>query len=376
MRVRLLSEDLVAFRDSQGKLGLLDEYCSHRRASLFFGRNEEGGLRCVYHGWKYDVAGKVLETPAEPSGSQLRFKVHHTAYPCREAAGVIFTYLGPKDRMPPFPSFDWLTVPPDHVTVDKFFIECNYLQALEGDCDNTHAAYLHRGAPVRAAAEEIVRLDTEGNAPLLEVEQTWCGVRSAAIRKVSPDTKRVDVFTFAMPFIGSVPAGRLLSSGLDGFLAVYQAPADDWHTSRYNIRFKKSGPMSREEREFDKYQVGPNYRFIANKGNGYLLDRVKQKAGSYTGLGVEGLATQDACITESMGPIVDRTGEHLGGGDVYLIAVRRFLLKAVRDFQKGIEPPGLVRDPAKNDFSAANCTSAHVRLEASWKLTDADGSTA
>src|SRR5437870_5284260 len=145
VRVRLMEENLVAFRDSQGRVGLLDEFCSHRGASLFYGRNEECGLRCIYHGWKYDVQGNVLETPAEPGDSQLRHKVHHNAYPCHEAAGVVFAYLGPKDKVPLFPNYPWLIVPRDHVIVTKFFLECSYFQALEGDCDTSHTAFLHRG---------------------------------------------------------------------------------------------------------------------------------------------------------------------------------------------------------------------------------------
>lgn len=164
VRVRLLDEDLLAFRDSKGRIGLLDEYCSHRRSSLFYGRNEECGLRCVYHGWKYDIEGNVLETPAEPPDSHLKHKVHHTAYSCREASGVIFTYMGSKDKMPLFPNFDWLMVPPDHVVVDKFFIECNYLQSLEGDCDNVHAAYLHRGTLTSRGVSDLLLFDVEGKA--------------------------------------------------------------------------------------------------------------------------------------------------------------------------------------------------------------------
>ena len=131
IRVRLLGEDLVAFRDTEGRVGLLDAYCSHRRASLFYGRNEECGLRCVYHGWKYDVEGNVVDTPAEPPQSNLKNKVRHKAYPCREALGMVFTYMGPPERMPLFPDYEWLTLPLENVGVTKFFLECNYLQALE-----------------------------------------------------------------------------------------------------------------------------------------------------------------------------------------------------------------------------------------------------
>jgi phenylpropionate dioxygenase-like ring-hydroxylating dioxygenase large terminal subunit len=363
VRVRLLGEDLVAFRDSQGRVGLLDEFCSHKRASLFYGRNEECGLRCIYHGWKYDVEGNVVETPAEPADSQLRYKVRHKTYPCHEAAGVVFAYMGPKNKVPLFPNYPWLIVPPNHVIVTKFFLECNYLQALEGDCDTSHTAYLHRGN--RGGG---VLAPREDPAPTFEVEHTWCGIRAAAIRRIGPDKKNVRVSTFAMPAIGSVPIGKTINGKLDGFLVVYQIPSDDHTTWRYNFRFKRHEPMTAEEHYFDKIQVGLDYRLIANRGNGYLLDREKQRTTNYTG--IEGFATQDACVTESMGSICDRTREHLGASDSYVIALRRFLLKAVRDFQQGIEPPGLVFDPSMNDFSAANCTSVTVAREASWKETE------
>jgi phthalate 4,5-dioxygenase len=360
VRVKLLGEDLVAFRDSQERVGLLHEFCSHRGASLFYGRNEECGLRCIYHGWRYDVDGNVLETPAEPGDSQLRRKVHHKAYPCHEAAGVVFAYLGPKDKVPLFPNYPWLIVPCDHVIVTKFFLECNYLQALEGDCDTSHTTFLHRGN--RGGG---VLTPREDPAPTFEVEHTWCGIRAAAMRRVGSDKKNVRVSTFAMPMIGSVPIGKTINGKLDGFLAVYQVPADDHTTWRYNFRFKRSEPMTAEEHYFDKVQVGTDFRLIANRRNEYLLDREKQKTANYTG--IEGFATQDACVTESMGPIWDRTREHLGASDSYVIALRRFLLKAVKDLQQGIEPPGLVFDPSTNHFSAANCTSVTVPLEASWK---------
>lgn len=360
VRVRLLGEDLVAFRDSQGRVGLLGEYCSHRRASLFYGRNEEGGLRCVYHGWKYDRDGNVLDTPAEPLESQLRHKVRHKAYPCHEVAGVVFTYMGPSEKMPLFPNYPWFAVLRDHVIVTKFFLDCSYLQALEGDCDTSHTAYLHRGN--RGGGGLAPPQDL---APRFEIEYTWCGIRAAAIRRVGSDLKNVRVSTFAMPFIGSVPIGKIINGKLDGFLAVYQVPCDDETTWRYNFRFKRSEPMTAEEHYFDKSQVGPDYKLIANRHNEYLLDRKKQKTVNYTG--IEGFATQDACVTESMGPICDRTEEHLGASDAYVIALRRFLLKAVAEFQKGADPAGLVFDAAMDDFSAVNCTSITVPLEASWK---------
>jgi hypothetical protein len=168
-----------------------------------------------------------------------------------------------------------------------------------------------------------------------------------------------------MPIIGSVPIGKMINGKLDGFLAVYQVPADDYTTWRYNFRFKRSEPMTPEEHHSDKCQVGSDFKLFASRHNEYLLDRDKQKTFNYSG--IDGFATQDACVTESMGAICDRTKEHLGASDTYVIALRRFLVKAVKDLMKGVEPPGLVFDPANNDFSAANCTSVTVPLAACWK---------
>jgi phenylpropionate dioxygenase-like ring-hydroxylating dioxygenase large terminal subunit len=144
VRVRILSEKLVAFRDSQGRVGLLEEHCSHRGTSLFFGRNEECGLRCIYHGWKYDMEGNVLDTPAEPAGSDFKSKLKHVAYPTMEAAGIVFGYLGPQDKMPLFPNYEWTLLPKDQTYVTKGLLECNYLQGLEGECDSSHLSFFHR----------------------------------------------------------------------------------------------------------------------------------------------------------------------------------------------------------------------------------------
>jgi phthalate 4,5-dioxygenase oxygenase subunit len=362
VRVKLLGEDLLAFRDTRGRIGLIDEYCSHRRAPLFYGRNEECGLRCIYHGWKYDVEGKILETPAEPPESTLKDHVRHTAYPCREAAGVVFTYMGPKEKIPLFPNFDWITVPPAHVGVTKFFLNCNYLQAIEGDCDTSHVGYLHLGNRTGGGGD-IAQIGAQDRAPKFENEVTFYGIRSAAIRSLTDGMKSIDLFSYIMPFIACVPAGKKINGKLDGFLVVYQTPSDDYHTWRYNFRFKRSEPMTEEELAADRFQIGPDYKLIANRDNHYLMDRQKHR--NYSGM--EGFATQDACITEGMGPIADRTREHLGASDGYIVAVRLFLIKAVRDLQRGIEPPGLVWDPSKNDFSKANCTSVRVPTGVSWR---------
>ena len=359
VRVTLLGEDLVAFRDSQGRIGLLAEHCSHRGTSLFYGRNEECGLRCIYHGWKYDVEGNAVETPAEPLGSNLKNKLWHTAYPCREAAGVIFAYLGPKQRMPLFPNYEWLIVPPDYASITaKFFNECNYLQALEGDCDSSHINYLHRGS-IRAGDFQ------ESGAPEFEFEPTFFGTRAAAIRKLPGGKNNVRTSCFVFPCIGCVPVGKIINGKLDGFQSVYQVPADDYNTWRYNIRHRRSGPIGNDEIEPHRRQITTGYLKVANRNNDYLIDRQKQRGGLFPG--VEGIATQDACATESMGKIYDRTREHLGASDAYVIAVRKYLIKAVRDLEQGIDPPGLVWEESKNNFSGVDCIDATIPEDISWK---------
>ncbi|TMA86441.1 MAG: Rieske 2Fe-2S domain-containing protein, partial [Deltaproteobacteria bacterium] len=313
VRVRLLGEDLVAFRDTEGKIGILDEHCSHRGTSLFYGRNEECGLRCIYHGWKYDIEGNVLETPAEPSGSQLKNKVHHNAYPCMEAGGMVFTYMGPRGQIPIFPTYAWLGIPQNQIYIAKSLLECNYLQGLDGDCDSAHLNFLHKMF-TPDARREFLRHDDQ--SPTFEIDEMDFGFRVAAIRKIGPDKSYVRISQFVMPFIGCVPVGREIDGKLDGFKAVYQVPTDDNNTWRYDFFFKWSKPMTKEDSSKRDF-VGPDYRKLRNIRNNYLQDRQIQKTVNFTG--IEEFLNQDACATESMGPIVNRAKEHLGVSDSYII---------------------------------------------------------
>jgi phthalate 4,5-dioxygenase len=359
-RVRLLGEDLVAFRDSHGRVGLLDEHCSHRGTSLFYGRNEECGLRCIYHGWKFDLAGNVLDTPAEPPESQLKNKVHHTAYPCVEAGGMVFTYMGPKDKIPVFPRYAWLGVPQNQIYIAKSLLECNYLQALDGDCDSSHLNFLHR----MFKPDERRSFLVHDQAPEFEIDEMDFGFRVAAIRKTAQDRNYVRISHFVMPFIGCVPVGREVDGKLDGFKAVYQVPADNGKTWRYDFFFKWSRPMTKEDSSKRDF-VGPDYRKIRNIDNNYLQDREMQKDVNFTG--IEEFLNQDACATESMGPIVDRTKERLGASDSYVIQVRRFLLKAVRDVEAGKAPPGAIYNDENPDLSGIRCDIAHLPANVSWR---------
>jgi len=361
VRVRLLGEDLVAFRDTSGKIGLLDEHCSHRGTSLFYGRNEDCGLRCIYHGWKYDVEGNVLETPAEPEGSQLKNKVHHTAYPCVEAGGMVFAYMGPRGDIPVFPTYAWLTVPQNQIYIAKSLLECNYLQGLDGDCDSSHLNFLHRMFKPDARRQFLTY---EDQSPEFEIDETDFGFTVAAIRKMGANRNYVRISQFVMPFIGCVPVGREADGRLDGFKAVYQVPADDISTWRYDFFFKWSQPWSKDDSSKRNF-VGADYKKIRNIRNNYLQEREAQRTVNFTG--IEEFLNQDACATESMGPIVDRTKEHLGVSDSYIIQVRRLLFKAVKDLQAGQKPPGLVYDPSRADFSHIRCDVAHLPSSVSWR---------
>jgi phenylpropionate dioxygenase-like ring-hydroxylating dioxygenase large terminal subunit len=237
VRVKLLGEDLVAFRDSDGRVGLLDEFCAHRNASLFFGRNEECGLRCIYHGWKYDVDGRIVDTPVEPEDSNIRHHVRQTAYPCREINGVVFAYMGPAAKMPPLPDLPCITLPPEQVCIgSKMLNECNWLQALEGDCDSSHSAYLHR----RESGEGINIARSRLNRPTTEVEVTAWGVRNATIHPYDDATSHVRTNVFVLPCVGNVPVGRTIEGSLDLIHTIWQVPRDDETVWRYDFMLDRS----------------------------------------------------------------------------------------------------------------------------------------
>jgi phenylpropionate dioxygenase-like ring-hydroxylating dioxygenase large terminal subunit len=369
VRVRLLGEDLVMFRDSDGRIGLVAEKCPHRRASLFYGRNEECGLRCVYHGWKFDVAGDILETPVEPINSMIRHHVKLTAYPTFEHNGMILTYMGPKEKQPLIPNYEWLTLPADHVEVEgKYWNENNWLQSLEGDCDSSHLHYLHRTAlngSFEMPPGVADHLDFE-----VETGPWW--VKTAAIRHTAPDQDYIRTNMFMMPCIGGPPQSPVEGIS-DGFQAVHQVPADDTHTWRIDIWTRRSAPLNgRHSNGLQGWPglegampVDSNWKKTANRENGYLLSREKQKTSVFSGIPF-GAHTQDAVMTESMGAVSDRENEHLGLGDSQIVAIRQLLLKVVRDVQAGKDPPGIAFRPEDNNLSL-DLVHATVPAGVSWR---------
>ena len=352
-RVRLLGEDLVVFRDSGGRVGLLAEACPHRRASLYFGRNEQGGLRCVYHGWKFDAAGACIDMPTEPSDSRLREGIRALAYSCRERQGIVWAYMGPQADPPPLPDLPWALVPPAQRGAFKYQRACNWLQALEGDVDTAHLGWLHTRFTAEGAREaafherdrlrDVAVRDTR---PALEVRDTAAGVVIGARRRHDEDADYWRITQFLMPIFTSVPA-----IGEQGRAKAW-VPLDDTHTLVWEPNWHPTEALSDEDREGRKGRVPKSGmlpddgtglgsgRFTASLENDYLMDRSRQRDSNFSGI-EESPPLQDAAVQESMGAIVDRSREHLGSTDVGILRVRQRLLEAavaLRD--AGQEPPG------------------------------------
>jgi phenylpropionate dioxygenase-like ring-hydroxylating dioxygenase large terminal subunit len=322
LRVKLLGERLVAWRASDGRVGLVDERCPHRGASLFFGRNEEQGLRCVYHGWKFDLDGACVDMPSEPRESGFRHKVCLTAYPCLERAGLVWTYMGPAGLAPGFPELEWTLVPESHRYVTRHVQECNWFQGLEGGFDASHLSFLHRG-------------DTAGGTRVVparyESVETDFGLACATGRPDGSQEVLWNVEIMAMPFHKLIT--RQPDRPLGGHMWV---PIDDEHCMIYSIEYQNDHALtaaeldrSLEHRYIHAENLPGSDRCVRNKDNDYLIDRDLQASGaSYTGL--KGFGIQDCSIQESMGPILDRTREHLGASDVHLIQLRRLMLRALK----------------------------------------------
>jgi phthalate 4,5-dioxygenase len=351
IRTRLLGEDLVAFRDTNGRVGLLHAFCPHRRAPLFYGRNEECGLRCVYHGWKFDTSGQCVDMPSEPAESDFKSKVQITAYPTLEWGGVIWAYLGPPERKPARPpELEWGMVPPEHRRVVKNFQECNYLQALEGDIDTAHVSYLHRSFKPDPRNAGVVRpAGRADGAPKLMVLHHDAGFAYGGRRSVADGGYYWRVTQFLWPTYAFIPAYSWPKT------CTYTVPVDDHHCFRFSFAYNVEAPMAESSRSWIQpgEGLGPWSRHYGqyffpdglaidtwlldqNKYNLYGLDRQKQRTESYTG--IVGIPTQDRAMTEGMGYICDRTQERLGTTDVAVIAARRGLIEMAQSLQKGQEP--------------------------------------
>ena len=351
VRVNIMGQELVAFRDSEGELGVLDARSPHRGAHLFFGRNEDCGLRCVYHGWKFDRHGKAMELPNVAPDSNLHKTVRTRAYPVREFGEMVWAYLGPAaaklpgGQLPELPQLEFALIPATHRFVTKQLFECNWAQIIEGDLDTAHFSFLHMPAPSVAstthaysqADEKRLRWMRDDPMPLFEVLEHECGFVAAAAR-VADGKKYWRMTQYLLPTHGTGPS-TLPGETYHGFTIV---PISDTACWAYTYSWNPDRPLSNEERT--KLDAGwalvterdENYVPVRNVHNDFMIDRDDQKHTSFTG--VKGLAEQDSMIQHSQGPIVDRTKEILTGTDVAVSRFRTKMLAGAMDLAKGREP--------------------------------------
>ncbi len=369
LAVTLLGEELVLFRDDRGQLGLLHRHCAHRGADLSYGRLEDGGLRCIYHGWLYDINGKIVDMPGEEDcGKSFRASICHKAYPVTERAGVIFAYMGPGEP-PFFPSYQFLNAPQDHTFAIKLYSDCNYLQGNEGNIDLAHLSFLHYNNNTLkryGVGAELERLNSRGAAPGQEsydAELTEYGVRSYKIwRNAKPGYYHLYVTEFVLPNLTTFGGGGY---AMGGYSVNWHVPIDDMRHWKYTFMYSTTGPISAETLRRSRAQMTPDYRPINNRANRYNQQRQTMQQEGYSGMGLN-FQIQDLCVTEGMGPIMDRTKEHLTPMDRPMLAARKVLLSAMRGLETGREPANVARDEQRNRFPLVACEDL-VPESTPWK---------
>ncbi|HEY6133678.1 MAG TPA: Rieske 2Fe-2S domain-containing protein [Rubrivivax sp.] len=342
VKARVFGEDLVVFRDSDGRVGVMDEHCPHRGASLALGRNEEGGLRCLYHGWKMDVDGNVLEMASEPAASGMAAKTRHRAYPVKEWGSMVWAYMGPQDTVPEFAPPAWAPTADTRVSVAKVLLPCNWAQILEGAIDSAHSSSLHSSDMVPARVDSAKATDktwlrpSTDKAPRMQVQRTGYGFRYAALRRPIQNAATHDYVrctVFVAPATALIPPNNLYN------VANINVPMDDTNTAFYFIAWGHAAqtPETETWRKFLRQTVGidldPQYRPLRTVDNHFWQDRQAMKAGNFTG--ISGFPNQDVAMWLTMGPIADRSHDRLGASDLAIVEFRRQMLDAVKAFQQG-----------------------------------------
>ena len=357
VRVKLLSERMVAFRDSNNELGLIDEFCAHRGVSLWFGRNEEAGIRCPYHGWKYDINGNCTDIPSELPESGFCDRIKLKSYPLVEKGGILWTHMGDAENRPPLPEFEFCNVSAQQAFVSKRFQECNWLQSMEGGIDSSHVSWLHSGSlntdPLFKNAGGN-KYNLSDKRPIFEVVENPGGLFIGARRLAEDDQYYWRITPWVMPSFTMVPP-----RGDHPVHGHFWIPVDDENCWAWSFDYKANRDLTADERQAMKDGKGIHCEYVpgtyiplANKTNDYLIDREAQRAGT-TYSGVKGIAIQDGSLQESMGPICDRSKENLSSTDNGIIMARRRLLKAIKALQeKGITPPGV--DPESHKIRCAS----------------------
>ncbi len=343
VRVQLLGEKLLAFRNTDGQASLISEFCSHRGVSLFFGRNEENGIRCAYHGLKFNSAGQCVDVPSAP---QACARMHIKGYPCIERGGIVWTYMGPADQQPELPELEWCTLPAEHVYVSKRLQYSSYLQAMEGGIDTAHVSYVHRyevdSDPMHKGVKALDYIKADGNV-VFEIEKTPFGLSLFGRRNGEPDSYYWRVTQWLFPWFTLIaPFG---DHALGGHIWV---PIDDHSCWAWSINWQPNRPLSQEELDAMKAGMGIHVEYeapgsfvpAANRENGYQMDRVAQKEHrAYSG--VFGFSAQDYSLQESMGSIQNHEAERLLPTDKAIVMARRMLHEAALGLEEGLMPPAL-----------------------------------
>jgi phenylpropionate dioxygenase-like ring-hydroxylating dioxygenase large terminal subunit len=363
VRLRILGEDLVAFRDSEGRIGIVDAYCPHKLAPLFFGRNEACGLRCVYHGWKFNVDGACVDIPnvVPPDNFEaLKARMRLKSYPSREAGGLVWVYMGPAERMPELPGMEWLGLPDEQLHVSRWLHRSNWLQAAEGEIDTSHISFLHSVPKPDEAKLDVWRLARDG-APHIGLRETDYGFLYGARRRYG-EQYYWRVTQWMLPMWSAIPTSRddLFGNGRAW------VPIDDYTTTAFAYRYRPDKPLSKAEVEFldsgaffpprnERRAVRLPHGYsidtfvpLANQDNDYLIDRQAQRHDSFTG--IWGVNEQDRALQECAPSlpgqppgIADRSGEHLVKSDLPVITARRLLTRLVRQLEQGQEPEAALR---------------------------------
>jgi len=370
VRLEMLGEQLVAFRDSKGQIGVIEEMCMHRGASLALGRVEDGAIRCLYHGWKFAMDGSVLEMP-NVSGKCVRSKLKATAYPAREAGGLIWIYMGPANKMPPFPDWAFMHLPLENLRVSRFDTEVNYMQQLEGGTDTSHVGILHTNdarpgwmSNTFSANEDLdnpASLASDDLAPELELEQTEFGFRYASTRRIrgQETVRNVRIVPIAMPSTRVIPSPMLQ-------FVIFEVPMNDMKTTTLGVSYDpEGGPIDAWKLDEIGGRHDPmlfdhaTHRYIGTWENRFGQDR-KEMAKSWSG--IKGVVAEDQAIAVSQGPIVDRSKEHLVAADMALVRARKQLLESAERIRNGGDPIGVAAD-----FSKVMACDRNIESGVEWK---------
>ena len=346
--VTLFGEEMILFRDGEGKPALIGRYCAHQGVDMIYGRVEPDGLRCMYHGWLFDPCGKVLLRGDWLPEKERRWDVGQPAYPCTEAGGIIFTYMGPGDP-PVLPPYEFLSVAPENRAVTKIAVGCNYLQANEGNIDPLHLSFLHRNLQdserdkqraVPGSSATPNALVSKDPTPVIEVDITEFGLRIYTIRKPDDGKQYLRVTNFIYPNLAAFNG----STTGEGYSAHWHVPIDDHSHWKYAFIFSRERPLTQDLRDRIGVETTDGHHLKRNRENRYLQDRASMRTETFSGMGFH-FQAQDAFATESQGPVQNRTEEHLVSSDKPIVAARKLLLNAIQAVRDGREPPHLLRQP-------------------------------